>query len=504
MNTLPHFRLEQAAFNIDSNDSTSIQFVSSDNTKKKGMETHITLLMGANGTCKSRILSSCVNFFREIEEAVAREEQHKPKALLYGPPQSECNLECLSAELLKNGHFVKLDNDSSIHSREFLPSRVLAIANLVRDRFVYEVLTKENSFYYYLGVRQASNMSTTGAMERLVSDAFLNIVTSFDKYRTFTNWVEKLFPECEIGLSFNRFSIKQNAEFFSDPEQWISNLFKKSRNNSRYQLSLEQLKEKDGYIKLRQMVDIIELFGEKLSYPDNKYVTRPAKHVLKFDKLLESKHEIDGGFLRVIYLMTSLKLIERPTFILKLKSGLWLDFMHLSSGEQNLIATGARLIAYATPASLIAIDEPEVSLNIAWQQRYIELISDALVHAPGSHVIIASHSSYLVADLRSDNSTVVIVEKRNSKLLFKSHPGMFWGWGSEAILYDVLGLPSASNYQFSRELAGVLKLIQNNSIDVGAIKTFLDKCDLLDFGADAEPLRIVVDEIRNYYEGIVR
>ena len=180
----------------------------------------------------------------------------------------------------------------------------------------------------------------------------------------------------------------------------------------------------------------------------------------------------------------------------------WLDFKQLSSGEQNLLATGARLLGYATPASLILIDEPEVSLNVAWQQRYIELISEALKHAPGSHVIIASHSPYLVSDLKADNATVVVVERRDGKLHFKSHASQFWGWGSEAILYRVLGLPSASNYLFSQDLANVLKLIQEASHDVDLIASFLAKCDQLDFGENAEPLKLVVDEIRQYHKEI--
>ena len=89
---------------------------------------------------------------------------------------------------------------------------------------------------------------------------------------------------------------------------------------------------------------------------------------------------------------------------------------------------------------------------MAWQQRYIELVLAALSNAKGSHVLIASHSPYLVSDLEQSNATIVVAEKKGGNVEFKSHASEFWGWGAEAILYELLGIPSASNYQFSREL----------------------------------------------------
>jgi hypothetical protein len=251
---------------------------------------------------------------------------------------------------------------------------------------------------------------------------------------------------------------------------------------------------------IRKLSELLEKHGQRLDDTGSQGMKRGGTRSLILDQLTPAVREKLGKLSSALSMAASVRLIERPSLVLKDKR--WITFTQLSSGEQNLLATGARLFAFAVPGSLVVIDEPEVSLNIAWQQRYIDLISEALVHAKGSHVIIASHSPYLISDLRAENSTVVVIERSDEGLKFRSHPGEFWGWGSEAILYEVLGLPSASNYHFSRELAGVLKLVSEKSTDAERFAKFLRKCEQLDFGAEAEPLKVVIEEIRNYAGGL--
>lgn len=486
------FRFNQATF--DFGDGLPLQVDLVADQKSKSKNTHFTLLMGANGTCKSRILSSCVNLLRHAEEKVNPKERLRTPINFRQHP-SERDLECVSATIVRDGVPSYLDKGSWGASMAKLPSRVLAIANLVKDRFTFAGLEdEEDPFYLYLGVRQASNLTTTGAMDRLVSDAFLNIVSDADKYASFTNWVEKLFPGCKLGLAFTRFSVSQNDRFLSNPDKWVKEQLGRMRSPQAVARILEQVEERKS--ALQRVLGLINEYGSKVESPNHSGLTRIATRVLQLEGLPIEARENLGEFRRALSLAASIRLLGRPSLILN--SGRLLDFIQLSSGEQNLLATGARLIGFAEPGSLIVIDEPEVSLNVAWQQRYIELISDALKHASGSHVIIASHSPYLVADLHANNATVVVIERVDERLRFKSHSAEFWGWGSEAILYEVLGLHSASNYHFSRELAAVLKLVSEKSKDVDSLSDFLKKCDQLDFDSDAEPLKVVIEDIRNY------
>lgn len=369
----------------------------------------------------------------------------------------------------------------------------------MRDRFTFvEWGIEDASRYYYLGVRQSSNLTTTGAMDRIAAEAYIRILGDRAKTNTFGNWALQLFPNCQLGIGFDDFSPTPLDRFLSNPEEWVKKQF--GRVSSSRWTEEKLLDAKKAMPNIKRLFHFLQEYGQHHESNSGKLVRQGTTRILQPQKLSLAAHEEFGGLRQSFSLASSLRLIGRPSFMLN--TGAWMDFTQLSSGEQNLLATGARLIGYATPGSFIVIDEPEVSLNVAWQQRYIELILGALEHAHGSHVFIASHSPYLVADLRAGNATVVVVERRGKELNFKSHPGRFWGWGSEAILYEVLGLPSASNYHFSRELAAILKLVENDSKDAIPFRRFLEKCDQLDLPVDAEPLRLVIEEIRMHYKNL--
>lgn len=497
MSEVTTFRFNQATFIFGDGSPVQVDLVAE--PKLKAKTTHFTLLMGANGTCKSRILSCCVNLLRTIHKR-EHGESIKKERRSFRTEEPERDMRCDSATLMRNGVLSTIGQGPLFESGAFLPSRVLAIANLVRDRFTFVDWDDfNNPFYYYLGVRQASNLTTTGAMDRLVCDAVLNLLADEDKYSSFSKWTRTLFPQCELGLTFGQFSISGFQRFFADPAEWLKRrggpLF---RNDDYIKRRLtEMLPHMD---ELKHLSELLEFYGQSDSESGSFGMKRGKTLTLRLDELSLNARTKIGQLNRAIDIFISARLLDRPSLVLK--SHKWLDFTQLSSGEQNLLATGARLFAFAAAGSLIVIDEPEVSLNIAWQQRYIDLISQALIHAQGSHVIIASHSPYLVSDLRAENSTVVVVQRGLDGLKFRSNPGEFWGWGSEAILYEVLGLPSASNYHFSRELAAVLKLVTEKSKDAEKFDRFLSKCDQLDFGDEAEPLKAVIEEIRIYTGGL--
>ncbi|MCD7040136.1 ATP-binding protein [Pseudomonas sp. MAFF 311096] len=146
---------------------------------------------------------------------------------------------------------------------------------------------------------------------------------------------------------------------------------------------------------------------------------------------------------------------------------------------------------------MIAIDEPEISLNVAWQQHYTDLILKSLIHAPGTHVLIATHSPHLIASLPLGSASVVTIEKINNNYSFKTTDALFEGWGAEAVLYQVLGVTSASSFLFNRKLAKILKHIQDGGEDRSLIASFLDSAYKLDYHG-IEPLEEVIQEIESY------
>ncbi|MEW7312679.1 AAA family ATPase [Buttiauxella gaviniae] len=68
----------------------------------------------------------------------------------------------------------------------------------------------------------------------------------------------------------------------------------------------------------------------------------------------------------------------------------------LSSGEQNELILFYKLIFNSQPNDMILIDEPELSLHISWQNKFIEDIKD-IISINDLSVIIATHSPDIIS-----------------------------------------------------------------------------------------------------------
>jgi len=82
------------------------------------------------------------------------------------------------------------------------------------------------------------------------------------------------------------------------------------------------------------------------------------------------------------------------------------ELNELSSGERHLLTFLTIILLDGVNRDFILIDEPEISLNILWQEKLINLIGKL---APFSQIIIASHSQSIVS---GHTNALVGIEKR--------------------------------------------------------------------------------------------
>jgi hypothetical protein len=382
-----------------------------------------------------------------------------------------------------------------------LPSRILVLSNLVMDKFHFpKEDTNEAKFYHYLGVRQATNLTTTGSLERSVSEAILHMAADPDRLGSFQSWVELLFGGSrELAFQFPRLRRSEVTQLLeaNDKNAYVLERMRRRVGSGRAN-SINQ--DSANEIAL-QITQLFEFIADKITdYQTTKKNVRPQTEPFL---QLSTLRPVDK--IRLSQMAPNFSAAQRAGFSawpsICLEASPWLSFNQLSSGEQNMLSVGAKLIAYSRPGCLVAIDEPEVSLNVAWQQHYTDLIQRSLSHAPGSHVLIATHSPHLIASAPAGNATVVLVEKTEQLPSFKTVDANFEGWGAESVLYQVLGIPSASSYLFNKELARVLKHLQDGGKEQSLIDDFLMKATRLDFHG-IEPLEEVVAEIRNYRESL--
>ena len=90
--------------------------------------------------------------------------------------------------------------------------------------------------------------------------------------------------------------------------------------------------------------------------------------------------------------------------IVKTDEGAPLSLSDLSSGEQEILVLFYKLI-FESDVNLLLIDEPEISLHIAWQKELMENLKSVVNLKKNIQVIIATHSPQIIShnwDLQID------------------------------------------------------------------------------------------------------
>lgn len=82
-------------------------------------------------------------------------------------------------------------------------------------------------------------------------------------------------------------------------------------------------------------------------------------------------------------------------FTFKSNAGKPIPLKSLSSGEQHELVLAFRLIFKVEPQSLILIDEPELSLHVTWQQKFLDDIKE-ISNLSKLDFLIATHSPSIV------------------------------------------------------------------------------------------------------------
>jgi predicted ATP-binding protein involved in virulence len=82
-------------------------------------------------------------------------------------------------------------------------------------------------------------------------------------------------------------------------------------------------------------------------------------------------------------------------FVFKTDHGADVPVAGLSSGEQHVLVMLYELLFRTRPDTLVLIDEPEISLHLAWQQQFLDDI-EKIVAISRVDVLIATHSADII------------------------------------------------------------------------------------------------------------
>ena len=199
--------------------------------------------------------------------------------------------------------------------------------------------------------------------------------TSLDFFKS-TEVEEIDLKELDDKLNYNKILL---LEMFSDSENMgIKTIFDSMKADENFLEKLDFYKQTILFNIVNELQSEVELYKEIKLFIDeyNKF--------LNYDKKLV--FSANG-----VYVAPKNHSIQR-----------------LSSGERHLLTFLATILLMGEEQNFILIDEPEISLDIEWQEQLLSTIAKL---APNAQIIVASHSPSIMGDYFDESVEITLCEE---------------------------------------------------------------------------------------------
>ena len=220
-----------------------------------------------------------------------------------------------------------------------------------------------------------------------------------------TNYFDETIEEYAKEL---RVHITNTLASYSQITQRLDSSFPKRLFDERNKISKDAFNTR--FEEIKHVQKSLNKYGLSVIEEDNHptYKEENAKALAVYLKDTEEKLEIFGDLLERLNLFTSI--LNNRRFAFKkihvskddgfkfiTKNNETLPLTELSSGEQQEVVLLFELLFKVEPGTLVLIDEPEISLHVAWQKEFLsDLIK--ITELQKINTIIATHSPQIIND----------------------------------------------------------------------------------------------------------
>ena len=450
-------------------------------TVKNIEKNFFTVIIGNNAAGKSRFLVNILDAFRQ-----AGNQRLKPKDFnikidisINGKPKT-----------IENKNF---DTNFEIENK----INLLSISNSLFDKFPHQAKSDKN--YAYVG----SRMTGISTHRRAIVNDLMDIFSTNLQDKSFVLKARQLFDFLKIDPVI-KISLRNSL---TPGHSRVGNIFENIN-------SIEQLKNhlldisKQGFY--RQQTNVIERFANNDEFifgfynylKSNKIeIGNSSNKRVRYFEINISDETNNKEFVDEYVYISLLRRLNVLTYeYIKLSKGnLDYDILDSSTGEIGLLITFLRAIPELKSNTIIFIDEPEISLHPTWQMRYIDLLKSFLKGFTDCHVLIATHSHFLLSDLKETFGSVVVLNNRDGNFTAELKEYTPYGWSPEAILYDVFGVVNVRNHYFEYDLRKLLSMISAGSKDMNKIKEYIAKFKQFQY-MNGDPLHQIIKEAETYVE----
>ncbi|MGN4425704.1 AAA family ATPase [Bacillus cereus group sp. MYBK30-1] len=459
-----------------------------------------TVIIGANGSGKSYLLSLITEVFRALEskklnrDFTLRYEYYSIKYYLnhtiYSVEIFKKRFKILKKELSKKG-ISKEYTQVSIDEVD-IPWRILAVSFMINDKFTFQSDDRNpDTNYKYLGVRRTSNATWTNSIVRKISDALISHAS-----------VEGFYDKVRDILDFLKYQPKIKLIF----EPVTKNFFKKGISYEQLQTKIDNITNTEEYRAFS-----INKFRDKEFQVLMRYINETVmeREKINVNNKMGIQYTIDfteegGNFellqdYKIIQYLVDMRLLKAP--ILLLSKNDEFEFENASSGEKQFLFTMLNIASKLEQNSLVLIDEPELSFHPNWQMLYINYLKKIFNDYPTCHFILATHSHYIVSDLEEGSSSIVILNNDDNEQTRKAELVQYstFAWSAENILYNIFQVRTTRNYYFEMDLRKLVGMIKEKTKDLERLERLINKLKRYLFD-ESDPMIEIIEEAERYLE----
>jgi hypothetical protein len=414
--------------------------------------------------------------------------------------------------LLRNGEKVGFEKVQ-------LPLAIVANSIMITDKFPFYREEKNKNGqkvdaflrYKYLGVRNLPQSASTRSYVRRTVEFIVDQFKKKGNNKTgFIAALKRATDFLELDNSIDIFyHTSNNAKFFkgSLTPEGLDEYFEPIR------VRYSNLKKRppfklDHYLNIKEDKKLLQsvcnfcnelVNGNKLeSFGNTNISIRKITYNLLEPKLFERLNEE----YQMLEHLRQLGIISSPEILLR-RSG---DFSlnEASSGEYHFFSSVVGLLATVKPTnSLVLIDEPEISLHPNWQMNYLSFLRELFNHPEYAtcHIIIATHSHFLISDLKGDSSKIIGLKRAGREIEIIDLPKGIdtYGWSAEEVLYSIFNVRSTRNSFLEYDLTKLVTMINRSSREFQEIKRILTKVSTLVL-SENDPLKIIIEKAEKYIE----
>lgn len=356
----------------------------------KNSSNRYTVLVGKNGTGKSRLLNAIILKLIRDDSVIKRYMRRYSGVDLYEIENSKLEF-------------------------EYMPSNIIAISISPFDKFPLLPMMSNRrrqeveNYYYYLGLRQLRSIDLG---KEYMSNIFLSLLSSVyeDSYKInkIMNVLTYLGYQEGIQIKYRRLNLEVIDDILdsSEPIQYfIEKILTKMQPVS---MRINRtFFDTDREHKISYLLEIINKYRSLLLYNQiglflSKNGVQVEYNEISFD--LDFLFLLETGVLVVEDIIIKKRNVPEPFTI-----------SEASSGEQSVVVSMLGITSRIQDNSLICIDEPEICLHPEWQEKYIDFLMHTFKDFKKCHFIIATHSPLIVSKLEDENCFVTTMEDGSVK-----------------------------------------------------------------------------------------